>query len=409
MKKKATLFALGVITSFAVFSQPAWNLKQAPVAEDLVSVDFYDELNGWVVSADGTILSTADGGESWSSHAFPQYHFTSIHFASIDQGYIVGWYDEVQDSSLILKTTNGGASWTECDHPKVNRLNAVYFASPSIGWAVGTYDEFNLNCCLYTSDAGEGWTTQMEVLVSGAELFGVHFRDQQTGVACGADGAFLHTNSGGTLGWSFNIAMPLVNLNSVWNLGSQHGCAVGENGTVLYTINDWYQYFEQVSGTTDDLNSVHADPASNNLWAVGNNGTIIHSPGYLVGWTTQSSGTAEDLNDVHMLSPAEGWAVGDNGALLKYSAGTNVSRALNNLNLTIIPNPTDGVIKIYMGRRQHIKRIEVIDILGQVSRTFLPEQTLQSYVADLTDLQEGIYFVKVYKHDGFALSRLILN
>ena len=409
MKKITILLVLSLFYMSSVCAQASWEVKQSPVFEDLASVCFYDDDHGWVVSYTGTVLNTTDGGTTWNIHSFPDYHFESVHFPTASFGCIVGWFVESADSSLILTTSDGGGTWTEATHTKVNRLNDVYFENSADGWAVGTYDDLNLNCCLYTSDGGASWTKQMEVLVSGAELFGVHFRDEQVGTACGTDGAFLHTNSAGTTGWSLNISMPLVDLNALWNVGSQHGCAVGDEGTVLYTINDWYQHIDQTSGTTEDLYGVHAEPLNNKFWAVGNNGTIIHMSNYLLGWTSQASGTTEHLRDVCMLSETEGWAVGTNGTILHYTAETSIVEFPNNIQLTITPNPSDGILKVMLDSGQFIDRIEVIDILGQVGMTIIPGELRQTCTVDLTELQNGIYFVKVYSSRGFALKRLIIN
>ena len=409
MKKITTLFIFCLISAQVSFPQSTWQLQQSPVPDDLVSLFFLDDDLGWIISSSGTLLSTSDGGTIWNVHDFPEYQFRDIHFTSPNNGCIVGWHVDSQDSSLILVTSDGGASWTEADHPKVNRLNDVYFASSTVGWAVGTYDDLDLNCCLYTSDGGVSWMMQMEVLVAGAELFGVHFRDELIGATCGADGAFLHTNSGGTTGWSFNIAMPLVDLNAMVNIGDQQGCVVGAEGTVLFTINDWYQHIVQTSGTDDDLNGVHAEPVTNKVWAVGNNGTIIHMANYLLGWIDQNSGTDQHLRDVYMHSESEGWAVGDNGTILHYTAGTFIAENPNNLHLILTPNPSDGAIKVMLDTGHYIDRIEVIDILGQVGKVVIPGEARSDISLDLSELDNGIYFIKVFTREGFALKRLIIN
>lgn len=84
-------------------------------------VSFAGALHGWVVGFGGTILSTVDGGRSW----MPQQSGTKmdlgdVAFADARHGLVVGQYvDEGSDpmagkldGSVILRTTDGGASWT---------------------------------------------------------------------------------------------------------------------------------------------------------------------------------------------------------------------------------------------------------------------------------------------------------
>lgn len=408
MKAITPCLAIAIFLCSSAMGQPAWQLHDVPVNEDFISVSFVDENNGWIISTAGTIISTNSGGDSWTSVSYPQYHFESVHFSSLDHGCIVGWHNEPQDSSLILVTTNGGSTWSEPLYPKVTRLNDVYFASSSVGWAVGVKGDYNMNCCLHTADGGENWNAAMDIFVAGAELQGVHFRDLLTGVVCGHDGAFFHTNSGGTSGWALNISMPLTNLNAVCNMGSVYGCAVGNDGLALYTINDWYQHIDMVTGTQESLNAVSADPASNTLWAAGANGTIIHCQSYLLGWSHQNSGTTENLNDIQMLSGTNGWAVGNNGTVLHYTESTSVPQA-GEIRMTVTPNPAQGKFVLNFGQKRMIDRIELIDVFGRVCKIFIPEEMREKITIDATEKEDGIYFLKVSSAQQSYTKRIVIH
>lgn len=408
MKAIFTFLILTVFVFASSIGQPTWQSISSPVNEDLISLFFLDESNGWIISTAGTILSTNDGGENWTAQSFPDYHFEGVYFSTADQGYIVGWYGILTDSSLILQTSDGGSSWSEAYHPNINRLNDVFFASDLVGWAVGSKDELNLNCCLYTDDGGQNWNATMDIFVASAELFAVHFRDAQNGVVCGANGAFFQTNNGGLSGWALNVSMPLVNLNDVYNMGDLYGCAVGDDGTILYTVNNWYQYIDQNSGTQEDMNAVHAEPVLNKVWAVGNNGTILYSPSYILGWTDQSSGTTENLNDVYMHSETNGWAVGDNGIILRYSDATSIMEIEENV-MTVFPNPGNGLFVLQLDQKYSMDRIEIMDIFGRIIKSILPEDKIEELTIDISEFQQGIYFLKVYSSQHSFLQRVVIN
>ena len=103
--------------------------------------------------------------------------------------------------------------------------------------------------------------------------FGVSFRDEFKGTACGTDGSFFITNNGGT-SWAMGISMPVLNLNDIYNFGLLTGCLVGDEGTALFTTNNWNQYIDQNTGTDENLNAVTGPVESQlfmGLWRQWNN------------------------------------------------------------------------------------------------------------------------------------------
>jgi len=81
------------------------------------------------------------------------------------------------------------------------------------------------------------------------------------------------------------------------------------------------QWYEQSSGTTSNLNSVHFEDA-NNGWAVGDSGTILLTTNGGTDWTPILSGTTNDFNDICFTDANNGWAVGGemswNDSLFRY-------------------------------------------------------------------------------------------
>ncbi len=142
MKKKIILTLVYVISYLFIFSQQSsWNLYDSPTDENLQSVCFVDADHGWIVSDEGTLIYTNDGGESWQNNNLGG-DLESVNFSDENHGCIVGWTNFPSDSSLILITADGGENWLPVEHVKVNRLNDVFFINNSIGWAVGSKDEW---------------------------------------------------------------------------------------------------------------------------------------------------------------------------------------------------------------------------------------------------------------------------
>jgi photosystem II stability/assembly factor-like uncharacterized protein len=397
MKKHFVFLFLVCFSTYFCFSQPGWMLVSSPVEENLISVCFNNTQQGWILSSGGTLISTTNGGQSWQTSALGNGTFTSVYFPDADNGYITGY----EDSSFIMKTGDGGQSWQYAEHPKALRLNDVYFSDTEHGWAVGIRN--GVNYVLYTADGGQEWASQSSILVQEAELNSVSFRDNTSGSTCGADGAFFVTNSGGVSGWAVDISIPSlgVDLYDVYNWGMFTGCAVGSDGTALYTTNWWSSYVETNTNTTATLHGVSGDPVTNKLWAAGEGGTIIYTSNYLLGWITQPTGTTENLNSIDMIDDELGWAVGDNGTILRYGTGTGTDEMNipgSGIQVRIYPNPGRGIYNLqFTNCNLQPVSVTIYDFHMHKMAAF-PDARMQAgdhiMQLDLKGLPEGVYLLK---------------
>src|SRR6266851_4011468 len=106
--------------------------------------------------------------------------------AGVDPSTVVA----VGDVGTILRTEDGGATWTLQSSGTSNPLLGVSFVDPNTGTAVG-----NNGTILRTIDGGATWMPQ-----SGGTsntLWGVSFVDANTGTAVGDSGTILRTTDGG--------------------------------------------------------------------------------------------------------------------------------------------------------------------------------------------------------------------
>ena len=141
-----------------------------------------DGQRGWAVGVEGTILTTRDGGASWTGQASgTDSHLRAIAMMADGQR---GW--AVGDRGTILTTRDGGASWTGQASGTRSHLFAVaMMADGQRGWAVG-----GGGTILTTRDGGASWTGQ----ASGTDY---HLRaiammaDGQRGWVVGGGGTIL--------------------------------------------------------------------------------------------------------------------------------------------------------------------------------------------------------------------------
>jgi len=84
---------------------------------------------GYIITQNGTIYRTEDGGHNWnasSTNATGQ--LTSVYFINDTLGYIAGM------NGLLMKTFNGGQTWTTENTGISENLEQLYFADSGIGY-----------------------------------------------------------------------------------------------------------------------------------------------------------------------------------------------------------------------------------------------------------------------------------
>jgi hypothetical protein len=106
------------------------------------------------------------------------------------------------------------------------------------------------------------------------------------------------------------------NLNSICIINENSGWIVGDNGTILFKVNENWLVYPKIT----DAN-LYAVDFNNNTdgWVVGQNGTILHYNG--IKWEKVESPTEETLYSVSFVSPTRGIAVGNRNTILLYNKG----------------------------------------------------------------------------------------
>ncbi len=414
--KTITLLSLIIIFIQSSAGQnPGWSGQSPPIIDNFTSLSVVDEQHVWVAGSSGTLLYTEDGGENWLlQQSYPQFHFESIFFSDSQHGCLVGWAGELVDSTIVMITNDGGQSWQSKQHPTANYFYDVFFINNTRGWIVGKGGVSGW--ILFTDDGGNTWDRQMELLGVSGELYGVYFRDDVVGQICGVGGTFLLTNNGGIIGngWAINISIPSLgkDLYGIMDYGTMNGWAVGEDGLIIGTFDNWTNWTEMTSGTENNLNAVGGDEANNKFWAVGDAGDIVHKAGFLTSWEAQVSGVDENLFDVEFANSDHGWAVGDNGTILKFTAsGAGIDEPGENQFL-VYPNPCSDAVKIrYRMQDAGYRMIGLFDISGRKIRRIIDEEMMpgeHDIEIDLSGVPAGVYFIRLQAGQQVATRKLIV-
>ncbi|HWP67491.1 MAG TPA: YCF48-related protein [Candidatus Limnocylindria bacterium] len=201
-----------------------WTVVESGVDQALYSIYVHGD-RAWIAGQDGLILHSTDGGKTWA----PQQ--SNAEFTDTDGAkkraylFAVSGIDEqhlwaVGDRSTLVSTRDGGATWT---YQKVKApgdgtaeeelaaadpvLYDVRFVDPNRGWVVGEFGKI-----FYTEDGGATWTEQNRSLLEKSgyfdpldlpSLFGLFVKDPQQVLAAGIEGHIARTTNGG-VDWSYD-------------------------------------------------------------------------------------------------------------------------------------------------------------------------------------------------------------
>ena len=212
-----------------------WKRQNSGIHLTLADIFFLDSKNGWAVGNEGTILHTADGGQAWRKQTSPvDFYHTHVFFVTSQKGWITS------DQTHILTTDDGGVNWRVQFQDVEFRLKSISFSNTLNGWAVGEYGYI-----YHTDDGGKTWQQQGGFLrfneetadiEGGIFLFDVLAIDTKTAWAVGLDGHVVKTSDGGRSWLIVTTDFPQTPLFCIAHNGKRH-MAIGGRG-VFYHSND---------------------------------------------------------------------------------------------------------------------------------------------------------------------------
>ena len=167
----------------------SWS-KQNPTAQQLNSVSFSDTSNGWAVGEGGVIVGTHDGGRSWY---VVQPAVTSLALEAVWRtADTLAWAGGAQGANPFTRGTPDSLQWNLGTFGAANQVLGIHMLDDRTGFAVGTNGQ---GLVLRTVDGGTTWSPQ--VANTAQQLNDVWFVDTLRGWAVGAAGRIVHTSKGG--------------------------------------------------------------------------------------------------------------------------------------------------------------------------------------------------------------------
>jgi photosystem II stability/assembly factor-like uncharacterized protein len=168
----------------------------------------------------GVILKTTDGGVTWSpQNSGTAVELPGVYLLDVNTAVAVGF------GGTIRRTTNGGTSWASISVPGLtaDMRSVHFFGNTGVAVSIG-------GGILKSTDAGQSWTS----VSSGTpnDLYAVHFRDANTVYAAGTAKVLVSSDAGSS--WASSTTTPFGSDLYGVDFKNLKGWAVGQNGLILH-------------------------------------------------------------------------------------------------------------------------------------------------------------------------------
>ncbi len=402
------------------FAQGSWNRIEVPTQQFLRSVYFTDSLTGWAVGDSGIIIHTMDGGDNWIiQESNTENEIVDVFFINSQLGWASSFnYSTPPYGTLLLKTTNGGIDWISDTYPVENIfMTCIFFLDSLVGWMGGTP-----HAIVSTSDGGNLWQ-QADVDTSTLAFFPVldiKFYDEQYGYASGGmfdiAGVTWHTHNGGEKWYVIDGSdAPADEVHNLYIFDSLRVIGAGGDPDFGYGVGlirtfdggpNWEYEELGMQGIAYDIDFVNDVEA----WApLGPQRKFIYSVDSGSTWSEIPTPESTAIYDITFTDSLHGFAVGSEGAVLKFKPATPVGvvGAVEFADEIILhqnfPNPfkENTTITFKIPDEKNIKRpiqILVFDIFGNKVSSIVQANLvagINHVTYNATGLQNGIYYYQL--------------
>ena len=311
-------------------TQYMWQVIDLNISElqksKLTDVQFVATQNGfqhgWISSSQGNVAHTQDAGQTWQLSTQNISKIEALHFIDEQTGWAVG--------HKIWRSQDAGMTWAEQNLPsEINDAGVadIHFVDHQQGMALLTSTQL-----LITEDGGNNWFVREQNTTPNAPLStsALYMQDAQTvWVANWAGRTGLEFSADAGLNWQLQATDPVYYLVDVgfdtpehgWAVGyhfSQDGSCANESGFLSYvfTTNNKGQKWNNIGNfcgypqTGDFANAEQG-------WMLGDK-VIWKSDNGGIDWQSEYKG--EQGLAIDMLTPHNGWVVGEAGLVLNYQA-----------------------------------------------------------------------------------------
>lgn len=282
------------------------------------SVAFFDSKRGFMLTNDGELRASVDGGKSWSVKRSDLGRISGrgeerLQVVSDKIAYLLG------AEGRIYRSNDAGDTWT-------NSLAGPYswtrfaFTDGNNGWASGQINMTGTESYYLTRDAGTTWT-KLSALPGQATA--LYVDAGKTITAVGRAGFVAQSDDEGKT-WQMRYSGVSADLSKLYSRDGKQIWALTDAATGYVLRSDdggqsWAKMLVPSPSALKDIRFLD----SQNGWIVGDAGTVLFTKDGGSNWQSQKSGTARSLLRVQFTDLRTGWIVGENGSLLATGTGGN--------------------------------------------------------------------------------------
>ena len=341
------------------FNDCKWPAQTSGTTKSLRDVFFLDANYGWAVGLDGYIVSTIDGGQTWTVDSMYivcqdgkkkiTHDLYTVFFVNHGSGWAIGkdgigyryvadstcidtffWIDTTIDTFMVVDTeiviidtipTDTIIVWDTTvyfpDSTIITSDSTILYDYDTTFGVVDSFDMIDTSFAVSDTTAYEtqdGWYMMPgEPTVDMRDIF---FIDELYGWAVGDFGMVYHTTDGGA-NWEQQKTEVSRTLRAVQFVDMNTGWAVGYDGLIMRTLDGgmtWHKKF--LSGGLPNHFVALSFTDAHNGWIVNTNGDIYRTVNGGLTWTRDFRGFDRSWNGVAFTDGTTGWAVGFDGRII---------------------------------------------------------------------------------------------
>jgi photosystem II stability/assembly factor-like uncharacterized protein len=278
------------------------------------AIAFVDATRGLAATTNGSLFQTLDGGVSWKLVGEAGRGINQLWFLDADHGFAVGQH------GLFLRSVDGGQTWTprELTSPPLN-YRSIRCATTQLCVLVSELG----GTLVRTTDAGE--TPGTVITPSTDPVFAAAFASPAIVSAAGANGTTVRSGDGGATFAS--IGGRLAGAYSAIRAGgaSRAAYAPGLAGALAKTVDGGASWTRSAVPTTADLRDL-SFPTSEVGYALDVDGGVFRTPNGGETWKTLGTGSTRRPWALYAPSPDVALLIGSLGVRRSVDGGETFSQ-----------------------------------------------------------------------------------
>ncbi|MBZ0203363.1 MAG: T9SS type A sorting domain-containing protein [Ignavibacteria bacterium] len=407
MKKLFLLITL--LTLHTGYTHSQWTKQTLPINKPISGIKFIDSLRGWACTSITTlgdtsfIINTTNGGATWSiQYTAPDIALYALSIIDVNTGYCGG----SSGPGRLFKTTNGGLNWNEIGTP--TRVMDMFFVNKDSGWISNETFAADVRT---TTDGGASWQLRNSGLTDNINR--LFFLNYSTGY-CGSRYFKKTTNAG--LNWVQIYDFVISEIYSLFFINEQTGWVGMENEKIRFTSNggiNWILHtFPPLFGNLTDISYF-----SNKVFFGNRTLRLLLTTNSGAEWVYQIDSSASYR--LSFIDSLRGWS-GDFGiAKTTNGGGPIIYLGIINVNNNVpntyklyqnYPNPFNSQTNIRFSlTKKSLVHFKIYDILGREKTMWQSERDLSPGTHELQfdakDLASGVYFYQLVISDNNGITR----